>query len=145
MNLKRKRSWRPVPLRLGGLMVVLVAFSAGLSGCAFTYIPLLRDVQAPEPQFTVSERSELLQTDDRLTLKLEIQTVPEADWLAVQWFNPANEEVYASSLWIRPTPAAQPLSRTLPPRIALESGLWRAVISYKGDLIRQFSTSVRVR
>lgn len=133
-------------MRVGLLRVgVLAALAAGLSSCAFTYIPLLREVKAPEPLFTVSEASALTQEGNRLTLSLEVETVPEADWLAVQWFNPANEEVYAASLWLRPAPATQSLSPALPPRIPLENGLWRAIISYRGDLIRQFSTTVRVR
>lgn len=123
---------------------LLTLLSLILSGCAFTYIPLVREPKVPEPRLYVSDSSELLQTEGSLALMLTIETVPEPDWLAVQWFNPANEEVYATSLWLEPAAKPQKVTSTLPARIALEDGLWRTVISYQGLLERQFSATLKV-
>jgi hypothetical protein len=118
--------------------------SLTLGGCAFTYIPVVREAQAPEPRLTLSEQSALRQEGDTLSLELLLKTVPKADWLVVQWFDPANDEVYATSLWLEPRPDEQTLSTPLPAEIALEDGLWRTIVSYQGRLERQFSLSVRV-
>lgn len=115
-----------------------------LSGCTFTYIPVVREVRAPEPRLSVLNASELRQTATSLELKLALGAVPEADWLAVQWFGPDNDEVAADSVWLEPAPGPQTLTLALPPRVALEDGLWRAVVSYQGRLARHFSVTVRV-
>ena len=115
-----------------------------LSGCTFTYIPVVREVRAPEPRLSVLNASELRQTGTSLELELALGTVPEADWLAVQWFGPDNDEVAAASVWLEPAPDPQTLTLALPPRVALTDGLWRAVLSYQGQLARHFSATVRV-
>ena len=114
-----------------------------LGGCTFTYTPPVREARAPEPRFVVDE-GVLVQADEVLKLELQV-TIPESDWLAVQWFSPTNDEVSATSLWLEPSPEPQALSVALPSRIDLTDGLWRVVLSYQGGLVRQFSTSVRVR
>ncbi len=123
--------------------VALLLLSLTLAGCAFTYIPLLRQPNVPTPRLYVAEQSALKQTNRGLELTLGLETVPQADWLAVQWFDPANNEVYATSLWLEPAPSLQTIATRLPPRVALEDGLWRAVVSYQGILERQFSATVR--
>ena len=115
-----------------------------LSGCTFTYTPILREARAPEPRLVVGKPSALAQAAEALHLELQV-TVPEADWLAVQWFDPANDEVWATSVWLEPSPEPQIIAVTLPSRIDLTDGLWRVVLSYQGRLVRQFSASVRVR
>jgi len=116
-----------------------------LSSCTFTYIPVVREVRAPEPRLSVLGGSELLQNETSLELELKLATVPEADWLAVQWFDPGNDEVAAASVWLEPAPEPQALTLALPPRVALKDGLWRVVLSYQGQFTRQFSATVRVR
>lgn len=120
--------------------VLLIALVLG--GCTFTYTPPVREARAPEPRLVVGEGA-LVQADEALRLELQV-TVPESDWLAVQWFSPANDEVSATSLWLELSPEPQTLAVTLPPRIDLTDGLWRVVLSYQGGLVRQFSASVRV-
>jgi len=112
-----------------------------LCGCTLTYTPLLREARAPEPRLVIGSGT-LVQDEASLELRL-LLSVPEADWLAVQWFDPDNEEVSATSVWLEPTLEPQALSVALPPGIALEDGLWRAVVSYQGRLARQFSVQVR--
>ena len=114
-----------------------------MGGCTFTYTPLLREARAPEPRLVIGKPSALVQAETSLQLELKV-SVPEADWLAVQWFSPANDEVSATSLWLEPTAKPQALSVALPSQIDLEDGLWRVVLSYQDRLVRQFSTSVRV-
>lgn len=114
-----------------------------LGGCTFTYIPLVREARIPDPRLNIADESSLLQNDAGLELTLYIATVPEADWVAVQWFDPSNEEVYATSLWAKPAPKTQTFVTTLPPEVTLEDGLWRTVVSYQGRLARQFSLEVR--
>ncbi len=113
-----------------------------LGGCTFTYTPPVREARAPEPRFVVDE-GVLVQADEVLKLELQV-TIPESDWLAVQWFSPTNDEVSATSLWLEPSPEPQALSVALPSRIDLTDGLWRVVLSYQGGLVRQFSAVVRV-
>ena len=123
--------------------ILLVLFFLG--SCTFTYIPPLREARAPEPRLTVVDnKSTLEQNETSLKLTLELATVPEPDWLAVQWFDPGNDEVAAESVWLEPAPEPQAVAVSLPPRTALENGLWRAVVSYQGKLLRQFSVRVRV-
>ena len=121
------------------LVLVLVP-----SGCTYTYIPLVREVRAPAPRLSITEPSGLGQNETSVKLTLVVATVPEADWLAVQWFSPANDEVAAESVWLEPLGTVQTVAVSLPPDIALKDGLWRAVVSYQGQLARQFSVTVRV-
>jgi hypothetical protein len=116
-----------------------------LSGCTFTYLPLVREARAPEPRLTVLRESALVQNGGNLELTLALGRVPEADWLAVQWFDPSNSEVAAESVWLEPGAAPQTLELALPSRVALSDGWWRAVVSYQGRLIRQFSATVSGR
>ena len=115
-----------------------------LGGCTFTYIPPLREARAPEPRLSILDQSALEQNETSLKLNLRLATVPEADWLAVQWFDPANDEVAAESVWLEPAPKPQNVAVSLPARTSLKDGLWRAVVSYQGKLARQFSVEVRV-
>ncbi len=124
--------------------IFLVCALLLLGGCTFTYIPPLREARAPEPRLSILDQSALKQSETSLELNLRLATVPEADWLTVQWFDPANDEVAAESVWIGPAPKPQAVAVSLPARTALKDGLWRAVVSYQGELARQFSVTVRV-
>ena len=123
------------------LLFLLLVLTLG--GCAFTYIPLVRTPNPITPRLLVAETSEIVETERSLELVLQLESVPEADWLAVQWFSPANEVAYATSLWIEPAAQTQRVTTALSPEIELSEGLWRAVISYQGVLERQFSVSVQ--
>ena len=116
-----------------------------LGGCTFTYTPIVREARVPEPRLVITEPSELVQNETSLQLNLSLAVVPEADWLAVQWFSPGNDEVAAESVWLEPGPGPRTLSVSLPPSAILEPGLWRAVLSYQGRLARQFAVMVSVR
>lgn len=113
-----------------------------LGSCTFTYIPLVRTPNPITPRLMVGESSHIAEKEDTLELVLRLETVPEADWLAVQWFDPSNEVVSATSLWIVPAANTQRVTTALPADVVPAEGLWRAVISYQGVLERQFSIAV---
>lgn len=123
-------------------LALFALLSLTLGGCTFTYIPLVRKPNALEPRLLVADSSHLRETETGLELILRLETVPKADWLAVQWFDPSNEEVYATSLWLEPAPKTQLLNAALSPQVEVSDGLWRVVISYESVLERQFSVAV---
>lgn len=114
-----------------------------LGGCAYTYLPPVREARAPEPRLTIAAVSRLEQNETTIRLDVRLVTVPEADWLAVQWFGPDNDEVTAESVWVVPAETPQDVAVSLPPSVVLRNGLWRAVLSYQGQFVRQFSVQVR--
>lgn len=114
-----------------------------LGGCAYTYLPPVREARAPEPRLTIAAVSRLEQNETTIRLDVRLVTVPEADWLAVQWFGPDNDEVTAESVWVVPAETPQEVAVSLPPSVVLTNGLWRAVLSYQGQFVRQFSVQVR--
>lgn len=126
-------------------LFLLVLFTLVLGSCTFTYIPLVRTPNPVTPRLLVGESSHLVEKETTLELVLQLETVPEPDWLAVQWFSPANEEVDATSLWLEPAAKVQRITTALSPEVELSEGLWRAVISYRGVLERQFSITVGPR
>jgi hypothetical protein len=122
-------------------LVLGVGLGATLNACTLTYLPPLREARAPEPRLTLAPETGLRALGDAgLELVLYLETVPEADWLAVQWFNPRNEEVAATSLWVAPGETER--RTALPADVSLQRGLWRAVVSYRGQLVRQLSLEV---
>lgn len=125
------------------LLLGALGFLYLLGGCAYTYLPPVREARSPEPRLTVAAASRLEQNETTIRLDLRLVTVPEADWLAVQWFAPDNDEVLAESVWVVPAPEPQRVAVSLPPSVVLRDGPWRAVVSYQGRFVRQFSVTVR--
>ena len=114
---------RPVLKRLACLAALLVC-----AGCAPLYLPPVPEGRSstPAPRLELAEGSGLGRTSlGALELRLRFRTVPEAGWLAPD--ATANE-----------TEAALPLPGEAEP----EPGLWRAVLSFEGRLVRQFTLEV---
>ncbi len=126
-------------------LVICALLTGALSACTLTYLPPLREARALEPRLELSPESGLNVPDSAVSRGLELtimlRTIPESDWLAVQWFSPRNDEVAATSLWLEPDTTRE-LRTALPSDVTLTDGLWRAVVSYQGRLIRQFSLEV---
>ncbi|ADI14464.1 hypothetical protein [Truepera radiovictrix] len=126
------------PLRA---LALCLGLGVGLSACTLTYLPPLREVRESTPRLELGPASSLRAVQEaggtRLELVLELSRVPEPDWLAVQWFNPRNEEVAATSLWVVPRETER--RNALPADVPVEPGLWRVVVSYQGRLVRQLS------
>ena len=113
-----------------------------LSACTYTYIPPVPEAQTREKVFDLSSSDGLAREGERLRLDITVDEVPEADWLAVQWFAPNNDQVASESFWVEPQ--AEGTARTLlsPERVTLRPGTWRAVLSFQGRIVRQFATTI---
>lgn len=126
-------SWRYRVL-LSGLLLLLPS-------CAFTYLPLIPEARTLPPSLDLRGSAGL--TDgDSLALQLTFREVPTADWLAVQWYAPDNRVVASESIWIDPSSAGTTRVLFLPAEVPRQPGLWRAVVWYQGQVVRQFSLAV---
>ncbi|MEM6428389.1 MAG: hypothetical protein AAF708_04045 [Deinococcota bacterium] len=127
--------WRTVGVALGLMLLG--------SSCTYTYIPPIpRGRVEPDPSLDLHASAGLQQTAQGLTLLLTAQDVPEADWLAVQWFAPDNSQVASASQWLTPNRNPQDVRFRLPTGIAVTDGDWRAVVSFQNRVARQFSLPV---
>ena len=109
-----------------------------LSACAYTYIPPVPEARTREKVFDLSSPAGLTQVGERLRLEYSVNEVPEADWLAVQWFAPNNDRVASESVWIEPGDEGVTQTLRSPERVTLSPGTWRAVLSFRGRIVRQF-------
>ena len=128
---------RPLAALLAGLLA-----GVALLGCTPLYVPLVpSDMLTPLPTFRVSADARLDHVRDgeggRLVLHLRAEEVPDAGWLAVQWFGPSGPERASESLWLEPEDVGEPRTLASPDHLRLSSGEWRAVLSWKGRLVRQ--------
>lgn len=109
-----------------------------LGGCTFTYTPPVPRSYDLAPTLRLSGASDLTRQPEGLRLRLVVVEVPEADWLAVQWFDPRNDEVASESVWLEPDTTFS-YDLFLPDNITVVPGQWRAVVSYQGRIVRQLS------
>ena len=117
-----------------------------LPACTPLYIPPVQErTIEPTPRLDLTGSSGLRLREGRLELSLFLTNVPEDDWLNVQWYSPQNRQAASDSLWV--TEAQVGLSRIflLPEDVELQAGQWSAVVSYEGNLIRQFSIVIGER
>lgn len=120
----------------------LAALLALLTACTPLYLP---PVPEGEP-VTIRESLELRgapglrrASEGGLELRLRLLRVPEAGWLELQWFAPDNQQVASDAAWLGPADADTELSLFLPGEAELAPGQWRAVVSFGGMLVRQFT------
>ncbi len=114
-----------------------------LSACTYTYIPPIPRTEAtPPPTFTVAPSSQLFREATGLRLSLRVTEVPTAGWVAVQWLSPRNQEVASDSIWFEASSNPQTTDFALPDDVTLTPGEWRAVVTYGGQVARQFSLAV---
>ena len=123
--------------KIFSLMALLLLPTA----CTPLYLPPVQERDTPEmtPRLDLTGSSGLRLREGRLELSVFLAEVPEEGWLNVQWYSPQNRQAASDSLWV--TQAEVGLSRIflLPEDVALQVGQWSAVVSYQGDLVRQFS------
>ena len=120
------------------LLGVLVALAA----CTPLYVP---PVPARLPVHEVAQLgdgSSLRYAEGTLTLHVVLERIPEAGWLAVQWFAPDGTEAASDSVWVGPQDVGEGRTLRLPSRVTVGAGEWRAIVSLKGDVLRQFRTTV---
>lgn len=127
------------------LIVLLLGLCAGIvSSCTYTYIPPVPRGRV-EPEATLDLHAsagivtETVSGSERLALQLTANNVPEAAWLAVQWFAPDNQQVASASQWLEPSRQPQDLRFVLSEDVTLRPGDWRVVVSYQSRVARQFS------
>lgn len=113
-----------------------------LGGCAFSYIPLIPEAHIPQAPLELRSPAGLVHEDGTLRLGVQLLNQQQEGWLAVQWFGPKNREVASDSFWVRPEDADRVYYLHLPGDVTLEPGQWRAVVSFGGQLLRQFSMQV---
>lgn len=127
------------PIKSKAIYLVFFTFILLLStSCTFMYVPLIpANPQVREDRFLMSESKGLTVEDGQLRLDVNIKEIPEDDWLAVQWFNPLSKEIASDSKWLE-VADTQVLSFNLPSNIEFTEGYWRTVVSYQGNVVRQF-------
>jgi hypothetical protein len=124
-------------LRAGALLASSVLL---LVACTPLYLPPIPgDALVPEPRLRLLGESGLSAAEGaQLQLTLLVGEVPHPGWLAVQWFGPAGGVVASESLWLEREDAGHTVRLSLPEGIPLRPGEWRAVVSWYGELVRQF-------
>lgn len=136
---------RPAPSRAGtralasGLLIVVLV---SLVACRPLYLPPVPQDVPPEPTVTrVAAGSSLtLNAAGRPALDLVVVDLQGPGWLAVQWFAPGGKEAASESSWTDDTQAE--VEFVLPTDVAVTPGEWRAVVSFGGVLLRQFTLVV---
>ncbi len=113
-----------------------------LAACMPLYVPLVPEAMlTPEPAFRL--HGDLRLEHERradasaLVLHLRASEVPEAGWLAVQWFGPSGPARAAESLWFEPADVGEARQLATPEHLNLVPGEWRAVLSWQDRLVRQ--------
>jgi hypothetical protein len=117
---------------LGGVML--------LAGCTFSYLPPIPEGQPMPTRLELRSADGLIQSNGRLALEVTLANVPREGWLAVQWFNPQGREAASDAQWVGAAPHRYRF--VLPDEVALTPGRWRAVVSFEGEVLRQFSVDV---
>lgn len=135
------------PWRRRALAGALVAALA--SGCMPLFVPPVpTDQLRPAPAWRVAGDAALaavLAADGTvvgLRLSLRFDEVPEAGWVAVQWFGPVGRERASDARWIEPADAGRAWTWDAPDDLVLEPGRWRAVLSVGDRLLRQFDVEL---
>ncbi len=133
---------RPI-LALAAVTLALVA-----TACRPLYLPPVPE-PPPRPDLTLLDATSSLDVAAGrpvLTLVLSRLAGPEGgSWLYVQWFDPGNDEVASSSVWVTPDDVGRTLELALPEDVAVSPGEWRAVVSQDGAYLRQFLVEVTDR
>lgn len=123
-------------------LVALLVLTSVLPACMPLYVPLVPDeMLTAEPAFRL--HGDLRLEHERradasaLVLHLRAAEVPEAGWLAVQWFGPSGPARAGESLWFEPDDVGEARELATPAQLTLGPGEWRAVLSWRGQLVRQ--------
>ena len=116
------------------------------TACTPLYIPPIQERELEvTPRLNLTDSSGLRLRGDRLELSVFIVELPEEGWLNVQWYSPQNRQAASDSLWVTEVDVGLSRTFTLPEEVGLQAGQWRAIVSYQGDLIRQFSIEIGER
>lgn len=111
------------------------------TSCTFLYIPPVLESQNLTETLNIEASRGLFLAQDRLILSLTPRHITEEGWLMVQWFS-ESRELASDAKWLDASQEGFHLSYSLPHQLALEPGTWRAVVSWQGRLLRQFSIDI---
>jgi hypothetical protein len=116
--------------------------SLSLSGCVYTFIPLVPKPIVLEPRLSLKSGSGLLQVDDQIVLHLELSKVPSEGFVGVFLYRAlpdgGEEKVGEDSK------LAAPGTVSLEFRLAdAVVGSYRALVFWQGSVERQFEFVLR--
>ena len=120
-------------MRLAALLLGMLA----LSGCAFTFIPLVPKPLSLEPRFTVGAESKLERRGSDLYLTLQLVRVPAEGYVSVYLYRrneKGGEEKIAEDSKLA-TPDTKALEFRLYEALV---GRYRAVVFWQDSVARQF-------
>ncbi len=127
--------------------VLLVALAA----CRPLYLPPIPDELPFEAGVRVAAYATGVGADGRPQVEVTLADLSEAGWLAVQWMAPNGRQAASASTWLEPVEAGGSEAATaalpgatfvLPADVQLVPGEWRAVLSFSGRLLRQFTITL---
>ena len=147
MTARAPRGRRAAPTAARAAALLLPALL--LAGCVPLFLPPVPgDGLTPEPAWRVAgdARLEMLVgaggAARGLRLSFTLVEVPEAAWVALQWFGPTGGERASDARWVSPEDVGRPLVWEAPADLELVAGRWRAVLSVGDRLLRQFDVEV---
>lgn len=122
-------------------LISMLAALLLLAACRPLYLPPLIDGAEPE------ERARLLlelrlADENRPLLSVEVLSVVQDGWLAIQWFSPGGTEVASASIWLDQESVGLTHLEPLPEDISGQSGEWRVLLSQHSRVIRQLTVTV---
>ena len=123
------------------IAVLLLVLSLG--ACRPLYLPPVPERVEVEQRLALSGSMTAREGQPRLELQVD-QGPAEEGWLAIQWFAPNNREVASESVWLEAGVGGDGrIVVELPADVLPASpGRWRALLSFDGVVVRQFSAEV---
>lgn len=116
------------------LAIALIFF---LSSCTPLYLPPIPAKIQVEKITSLNYSDGLGLNDGKLALTLKLYSVSKDGWLSVQWFGPDNLELSSDSKWITIDDEGETLVFLLD-EDKPNAGLWRVIVSFDNELLRQF-------
>lgn len=119
---------------VAGLLVVL-----STTACIPLYLPPVPTTLPPLGERTrITSVAVDVLDDGTVTVRMQVDEIVDADWLAVQWFAPSGPARASEARWIERDDVPLEASFTLPDRVALDrNGRWRVVVTFGRDVVGQ--------
>jgi hypothetical protein len=122
--------------------LVVVVMILSLSGCVFTFIPLVPDKIQLEPRLTFKTGSQLVQVGEHIVLHLELAKVPSEGFVGAYLYRSlpdGGEEKIGED-----SKLANPQTTSLEFRLSeAVVGQYRALVFWQGAVERQFEFELK--